>query len=328
MESIATRRFLAPIRASTMTAEFKLEGLELDLEDFLGIPLTGQIVEINSTLGKNINPEFVKPEPVAQKRRGRKKKVKTSERCKGGSFGSQIQAVVRSRTIPNKVYKIKCFTTGSCQVPGVLDPYYEDVMPAINELRQFISNIVGGGEFPVVGIRPVMRNYVTCVIDDDFIIELRSFTNFITKYKGDQTEHKEFEKVLASWISPDIARQIMSHVPINRMRISRIQYDPQKYGGVKLGVFRPVHGANNLKESEKILTIKVLQSGKINFDGNRYIWENHCVYEWLNYLFCRYGEKHFLTRKSVIQSYSQAAPVLNLSEFLPDGTPRPVIYIN
>jgi hypothetical protein len=142
MAAAITPRFLAPIRASTLTAEFRLEGLQIDLEDFTGIPLTGQIVEINSSAGKNINPEFVKPEPDARKRRGRKKKVKVSERCKGGSFGSQIQAVVRSLTKPDKVYKIKCFTTGSCQVPGVLDPYYEDVMPAINELRQFISTAV------------------------------------------------------------------------------------------------------------------------------------------------------------------------------------------
>lgn len=317
---------LSRLRPSTMTIEFKFDNLELDLEDFIGIPLTGSIIEINSNLGKSVNPTYVPPPPKPKNKRGRKKKVKVSERCKGGSFGSQMQAVVQSKTKEGKVYKIKCFTTGTGQVPGVLDPYYADVMPAIDELRHFIEGVLEG-DLPIVYIRPIMRNYVSCIQNIDYKIRLRKFTNFITNYRDDDTEHKEFEQVLCKQFAPDIAKQIMSKIPINRMRISRIQYDPEKYSGVKLSMFRPVHGGVTPKEKEKILTIKVLQSGKINFDGNRYIWENEDVYEWLNYIFGRYGEQ-FLVKESDIRQVAQNPPQLELSELLPDGTPRPIIYIS
>lgn len=326
MAAQAPARFLADIRASTMTIEFKFEGLELELEDFVGVELTGHIMEMNSSVGKSVNPNYPPPPVSTKVKRGRKKKVKTTDRCKGGHFGSQMQSVIASTFKPGKVYKVKCFKTGTGQVPGVLDPYYTDVMPAIEELRQFICKTLGG-EFPISYIRPLMRNYVSFINEIDYIIDLRKFTTFITDYCHSGTEYKEFESIIGKHFAPDITNQIMARIPVNRMRISRIQYDPEKYSGVKLSMFRPVHGATTLKEKEKILTIKVLQSGKINFDGNRYIWEIESVYEWLSYLFSRYGSE-FLMRRSEIMAQSQARPQLNLSEFLEDGTPRPIIYIN
>lgn len=323
---MASVKFLAPIRASTMTIEFKFDGLELELEDFTGVELTGHIMEINSSAGKSVNPNYPPPAPSTKTKRGRKKKVKTTDRCKGGHFGSQMQSVIASTFKPGKVYKVKCFKTGTGQVPGVLDPYYDDVMPAIEELRQFICSTVGG-EFPINYIRPLMRNYVSFINEIDYIIDLRKFTTFITDYCQNGVEYKEFEEIIGKHFAPDITNQIMARIPINRMHISRIQYDPEKYSGVKLSMFRPVHGASTLKEKEKILTIKVLQSGKINFDGNRYIWEIEAVFEWLSYLFGRYGQE-FLMRRSEILTQQQIKPVLNLSEFLEDGTPRPVIFIN
>ncbi len=68
------------------------------------------------------------------------------------------------------------------------------------------------------------------------------------------------------------------------MGINSIQYDTEKYAGIKVKFRRPLHNIRTFKDELKDITIKIYSSGKINIDGGKEIYEIEELYLWLNHI--------------------------------------------
>jgi len=279
---------LTPLNPSTATIQGKFTNVELS-SDLVQVfdPLTGNIIKAASNDGSILNINYIPP-PLEEKKskRGRKKKEKPkTKRCKNGKFGSMIQFEVRSSYKKNKIYKIKAFNKETFQVPGVLEPGFNDVMPALIELSNFLEKRLGSDRVTVTDIRPLMRNYTCRIANPNYRINLAAFAKFITRYQSSETSKFEILDKLRSskvFLYNNLIQEIEKYMPINRMGIISIQYDLEKYAGIKIKFRRPLHKIRTPKDELKDITIKIYQSGKINIDGGKEIAEIEELYIWLN----------------------------------------------
>lgn len=280
---------ISPLQPSTATIQGRFINVELTPDLVTMFNPTGNIISASSNDGSVVNKNYVAP-PVEEKKskRGRKKKEKVkTARCKEGRFGSMIQFIIRSLYIKGKVYKIKAFNKETFQVPGVLDPHFGDVMPALNELAAFLEKSLGSDKVTVEHIRPLMRNYTCRLINPNYRIDLTAFANFIINYQNSETSKYEILDKLRNrkaFRHNNLIQRVESYLPANRMGISLIQFNLEKYAGIKIKFRRPLHNIMSAKDLIKDITIKVYQSGKINVDGGKVIPEIEELYLWFNYL--------------------------------------------
>ena len=62
--------------------------------------------------------------------------------------------------------------------------------------------------------------------------------------------------------------------------LSHIKYDPEKYPGFLVKIKTP-----NITDADKLTTIKIFPSGKINIDGANNRQEAEYIYYWINSIF-------------------------------------------
>jgi hypothetical protein len=279
---------LTPLNPSTATIQGRFTNVDLT-SDLVHIfePLTGNIIRAKSNDGEIVNQNYVPP-PIEEKKskRGRKKKEKQkTKRCKNGAFGSMIQFMVQSLYRKNKVYKIKAFNKETFQVPGVLDPQFNDVIPALNELSLFLEKRLGSEKVFVQEIKPLMRNYTCRITNPNYRINLAAFAKFIARYQtSDLSKYDLLNKLRQNktFKYNNLIQEIEKFLPVNRMGIVSIQYDLEKYAGIKIKFRRPLHKIRTTKDELKDITIKIYQSGKINIDGGKEVAEIEELYIWLN----------------------------------------------
>ncbi len=279
---------LTPLNPSTATIQGRFVNVELS-SDIVHIfdPLPGNITKASSNDGTVINIDHLPP-PIEEKKskRGRKKKEKQkTKRCKNGKFGSMIQFEVKSVYKLNKIYKIKAFNKETFQVPGVLEPQFGDVMPALHELAKYLEYQLGSDPVTVTDIRPLMRNYTCRIANSNYRINLAAFAKFITHYRSSGSSTYEILEKLRNrkvFRHNNLIQGIEKFLPANRMGIVSIQYDLEKYAGIKIKFRRPLHKIRSHKDELKDITIKIYQSGKINIDGGKEIPEIEELYIWLN----------------------------------------------
>lgn len=279
---------LTPLNPSTATIQGKFTGVELS-SDLIHIfdPLSGNIIRAKSNDGEIFNPLYVEPVVEEKKsKRGRKKKEKPkTKRCRNGAFGSMIQFMIRSIYKKDKKYKIKAFNKETFQVPGVLDPQFNDVMPALYELAVFLERKLGSDKVYVKDIKPLMRNYTCRITNPNYRINLAAFAKFITNYQTSSSSKMEMMDNLQDTIAfkhNNLIQEIYKYMPNNRMGIISIQFDLEKYAGIKIKFRRPLHKIKSPADELKDITIKIYQSGKINIDGGKEIAEIEELYLWLN----------------------------------------------
>ena len=127
----------------------------------------------------------------------------------------------------------------------------------------------------------VMRNYICAVSDKSFRIFIRNLEEVFMREKTSQDFAKKaceiIKKVSLEAISQDVKGYLMGCHP---MDIAEIQYNVERSSGLIVKFNRPLPW--NL---EKQATIKMLSSGKINFDGCSSKIEAHELYYWLQKFF-------------------------------------------
>lgn len=287
---------LTPLSPSTATIQGKFTNVELSSDIVDIFVLTGNIISAASNDGTVINANYIPP-PVEEKKskRGRKKKEKPkTKRCKNGKFGSMIQFEVRSIYKRGKVYKIKAFNKETFQVPGVLDPYFGDVMPALCELAEFLEKSLGSEKVCIIDVKPLMRNYICRISNISYKINLANFARFITHYQTSEMSKYDLLDRLrerSTFRHNNLIQEIDRFIPNNHMGIISIQFDLEKYAGIKIKFRRPLHKVINPKDQIKDITIKIYQSGKINIDGGKEIPEIEELYLWLNSIFIKNKEE-------------------------------------
>ncbi len=125
------------------------------------------------------------------KKRGRKKKditqFYTQHRKKQGTgkhFNSQITFMIKSFIIPNKIYNIKLFRTGSIGVPGINS--LDDIKDILNYLVDKLKFVFDNDQLILSDINPKMINYKTFfTINNDYILNYNRLKNILNENHKD-----------------------------------------------------------------------------------------------------------------------------------------------
>ena len=120
---------LSPNHMFVCTFEARIGGINLSIIDFIDqITPSGTIKAINCNFGHKAQDDYEQYLKLVRKeKRRRANPYQTETKTRklqgdGTCFNSTVEPVIIFDDNPNKVYKVKCFTsTGVIQVPGVIN---------------------------------------------------------------------------------------------------------------------------------------------------------------------------------------------------------------
>lgn len=260
--NLSEKAFLTPLSLTTLTIYGKISNVlfhEEEIIDMLNLThADNRILKIECNYG-----EYYHPCPLItliEKKRSTKKIKRGHKRRYQGSglyFGSQITFYIYNDDY-KKTYIIKLFRRGEIQVSGIRTPNMIDVLKPLILLRNYLRHEFQDQSIELIEIKPVMRNYTSRMVNTDLRFDLNVVEECIMK-------EKEINGAIG---------------------ISTIQYNTERYFAVVVKFDRPIPW-----KAEKKCAIKILKSGKINFDGSNSSLECLELYCWF-YTFCqKYREK-------------------------------------
>jgi hypothetical protein len=287
-----SERIFTEIVPSTLTAKGKFSNISFNEEEiieFMTPPNGGYILQICCNYGVLVNPNPNYKQPPIKARvsnRGRKPKTKPKSKRKlqgtGKYFSSQITFEIYNPD-NDKIYKIKLFRNGGFQVPGVKKPDMTDLLKPIHVLQNYLRNEFMDENIQVQYFISVMRNYICRLFNPDLLIRLNDLETFFKTQKENFNDNQEiFDFIDAGTFmcKDDIKEYIGSKQ--NPVGLAEIQNNCERYFGLIIKFYRPVPW-----KLEKRTTIKILRSGKINFDGGNSEEELRELYHWLELVFSK-----------------------------------------
>jgi hypothetical protein len=290
---------LSPLKPSTLTAKGKFNNIEFNEEeiiDMLAMPKDPCILKIGCNYGEIFNLESRHQPPnkkVKKSNRGRKPKMKAKSKRKlqgtGKYFSSQITFEVYHPEY-KKIYKIKLFRNGHFQVPGVSHTEMNDLIYPITILRDYLREQFYDDSIETVYFISVMRNYKCSFENPNLFVYLNKLENVLINEKKAEKFNIDLQHIIDSqyssrehpWI--DTTKEYIGH--INQMNIAEIQNNCERYFGLIIKFYRPIPW-----KKDKKTTIKILRSGKVNFDGGNSEEEIFELYYWLQWFILMNYEK-------------------------------------
>jgi hypothetical protein len=220
-----------------------------------------------------------------------KKEVKRKKQGTGMYFSSQITFDVWNE-VNYKISKIKLFRNGNFQVPGVKFPDMRDLLDPLILLKDYWNKVYEAdveakAEADIAYILSNMRNYKCHLVDGTLTILLNRLEDILYFEKDlslPSLDNSNYIKLLEAFdFMPKINELIFKYVNFSFFTISEINNNPERYPGLLVKFNRPIPSKANKK-----LTIKILSSGKINFDGGNSELEVYELYYWLQFIFNKY----------------------------------------
>jgi hypothetical protein len=231
--------------------------------------------------------------------RGRKPKDKKKSKRKvqgsGLYFSSQVTFDMYNY-INKKISKIKVFRNGNFQIPGVKKPDMSDLIVPITTLKEYLNYVKElNSEESTIDVKDrvevpymisVMRNYTCRIANDNITIILNKLEDvlFYEKAMPIKTSLEKYLEFFEKYkLQPVEIYNIFKYINVGFYNISEISFNSERYAGLLIKFNRPIPNKENKK-----LTIKVLSSGKINFDGGTSELEIQEIYYWFQYIFIKY----------------------------------------
>lgn len=185
------------------------------------------------------------------------------------------------KKIEVKPYKIKLFRNGPFQVPGISHIMMFDLIKPAKDLRNYLREEFGNEEIEILNFKSVMRNYKCSLAIPTSFIFLKKLEEVLIKEKQSANRIHDIKNFLANFdLDSDTINEVCSYVGgSNPMNIAEIQNNCERYFGIKIKFYRPVPW-----KLDKKTTIKILRSGKINFDGGNSEIEIKELYYWLQWI--------------------------------------------
>lgn len=244
-------------------------------------------VENNLThINKN---ELVKSKKNSTRGRKPKEKKKTKRKIQGSGlyFSSQISFDIYNYH-NRKISKIKLFRNGNLQVPGISKPDMTDLLDSVILLKDYLNFLkIEEEEVKIPYIIAVMRNYTCRIADLNITIILNKLEDILYFEKNMPVNKVSFDKYTTILKSIDasekITHEIFKFFNVSFDTISEISLNGERYPGLLVKFNRPIPGKENKK-----LTVKILSSGKLNFDGSSSEVEVYEIYYYLQYIFIKY----------------------------------------
>lgn len=256
---------LSDLILSTITVEAKISNInfkEKDLIQLLSLDEKSDIIKIGCNFNEYISDRYIElTKPVKKSNRGRKKKNKPVSTRKiqgnGKYFNSQITFTILDSIDKNKFYHLKLFTNGTIQIPYVCNENIEIIKPIIILIIDKINNfknikIDAEKNIEIVYIKSIMRNYKFNIHEENLFIDLYKFQNILLDYKNVQ-------------IDTDIYK-------LYNLELNLIKFFPERYTGIILKFKTPIEDNAN-----KLTTVKIFSSGKINIDGSNSLIESNKI---------------------------------------------------
>lgn len=224
--------------------------------------------------------------------RGRKPKNKKTKRKIQGTgmyFSSQITFEIYNSDT-KKISKIKIFRNGNFQIPGVKRPDMQDVIRPATILKNYLNEIIPQVTIKIPYIMSVMRNYTCKILQENISIILNKLEDVLYYEKAmkekinDNSQYAKFISILEEG-NPNskLKFEVFRYINKKILNISEITNNSERYPGILVKFNKPIPN----KENKKI-TIKILSSGKINFDGANSELEVNELYYWLQYILYKY----------------------------------------
>lgn len=267
---------------TTITVESKLSNIKfkscslfplLSLSD--KVP---EIIKIGCNYGEYISDKYIKlTTPVKKSNRGRKKKDKpvTNRKVQGNGkyFNSQITFTILDKNLDNdKYYHLKLYTNGTIQITYVC---YEDITliyPIIDLVVNTIKSIDSikidiNENIDILYLKSIMRNYKFNINLENTFIDLNKLRLILLEFKDYQfNELKDKELKKFQSINEYDYDLLMS------LDIGLIKCNFEKYTGIIVKFNTPI-----LDKPEKLTTVKIFSSGKINIDGSNSYDESNII---------------------------------------------------
>jgi hypothetical protein len=271
------------LNLSTITVESKISNIkfkECDLIPKLSLPdKMPEVIKIGCNYGEYISDKFIEMTTAVKKsNRGRKKKNKPISNRKiqgnGKYFNSQITFTILDPINDKKFYHLKLYTNGTIQITYVC---YED----INLIRPIIDLVISiikpidsikvdlNEEIKIVYLKSIMRNYKFNIIQDNIFIDLNKFKTLLLNFKNYQLEHINKQSEIKQYFQDN---QDYDYKLLLQLEIGLIKCNFEKYTGIIVKFKTPLPD-----KVDKLTTVKIFSSGKINIDGSNNFEESSLI---------------------------------------------------
>jgi len=271
------------LNLSTITVESKISNIkfkECDLIPKLSLPdKMPEVIKIGCNYGEYISDKFIEMTTAVKKsNRGRKKKNKPISNRKiqgnGKYFNSQITFTILDPINDKKFYHLKLYTNGTIQITYVC---YED----INLIRPIIDLVISiikpidsikvdlNEEIKIVYLKSIMRNYKFNIIQDNIFIDLNKFKTLLLNFKNYQLEHINKQSEIKQYFQDN---QDYDSKLLLQLEIGLIKCNFEKYTGIIVKFKTPLPD-----KVDKLTTVKIFSSGKINIDGSNNFEESSLI---------------------------------------------------
>lgn len=271
------------LNLSTITVESKISNIkfkECDLIPKLSLPdKMPEVIKIGCNYGEYISDKFIEMTTAVKKsNRGRKKKNKPISNRKiqgnGKYFNSQITFTILDPINDKKFYHLKLYTNGTIQITYVC---YED----INLIRPIIDLVISiikpidsikvdlNEEIKIVYLKSIMRNYKFNIIQDNIFIDLNKFKTLLLNFKNYQLEHINKQSEIKQYFQDN---KDYDYKLLLQLEIGLIKCNFEKYTGIIVKFKTPLPD-----KVDKLTTVKIFSSGKINIDGSNNFEESSLI---------------------------------------------------
>lgn len=271
------------LNLSTITVESKISNIkfkEYELIPKLSLPdKSPEIIKIGCNYGEYISEKFIEmTTPVKKSNRGRKKKNKPISNRKiqgnGKYFNSQITFTILDPINNKKFYHLKLYTNGTIQITYVC---YED----INLIRPIIDLVINlikpidsikinlNEEIKIIYLKSIMRNYKFNIIKENIFIDLNKFKLLLLDFKKYQLENINNQTEIKKYYQDN---QEYDYNLLLLLEIGLIKCNFEKYTGIIVKFKTPLPD-----KIDKLTTVKIFSSGKINIDGSNNYEESSLI---------------------------------------------------
>jgi len=274
MESYFTNLIL-----STITVEAKISNISFKEKELISkLSLDNKnikysdIIKIGCNYNEYVTDTYLElTKPKKKSNRGRKKKIKPLSNRKvqgnGKYFNSQITFTILDHTDKEKFYHLKLFTNGTIQIPFVCNENIEIIRPIILLVIDFIKDISDikvniNEDINILYIKSIMRNYKFNINEDNNYIDLVKFKNILIRFKEFQNGNNEL-----FLIDRKYNIELLTSLELNMIKCNF-----ERYTGIILKFKTPIEDNKN-----KLTTVKIFSSGKINIDGSNNLDESNNI---------------------------------------------------
>lgn len=281
---------LMPLKSSTISVTGKISHIDINESEIIGRllhPENRRILKIGSGGGQILQRgyEQLLAGVAAKKtssRRGKKPTQKGKPSKGGGYFPSCVQFDILGDD-GTTVFKIKLFRNGVVQIPGVKDSLMRDAIGPLQILRDYMRNLLEDPRIEVLSLTTNMRNYISQLRLPRLGIFVDRMCEMIETIKREYrvvttAEMLEYWRSLEQYPHETAKRMFMA-AKLTNIQINETSLNEEKRPGFYIKFNHPIK-----HKPDKQLTIKILKSGKIDFDGASHELEVQEMFHWVVFL--------------------------------------------